>query len=263
MGKSMREGIHKSSKFIEIHFTTYLVALGYILTGHYLNLMIFFSLLLIHELGHCLAAFLCHVFVKKIIFYPYGGKTVLEDYLNRNIHQEFFIASAGVIIQFAYYLLICLLHQKYFIRTYTMELFTLYNREIIFFNLLPIYPLDGGKIISLLFQHFMPYQKANYLSIITSFLTIILFFLLPLYHHNYSTVIIFSILLYYLMKFYQNRRYLYQKFLLERYLYPEKNLRLKKIAKITRMYRNKIHLIKKNKTYYPEKEYLSWYFKPK
>ena len=148
----MRERSNQNNSIIQIHPSFYIIALGFVLTGYYLNLIIFTSLILFHEFGHFTAAKLCQAKVKKIVIYPYGGKTILEDYLNRDIHQEIFIASSGVIFQFIYYLFICFLHQKYFIRTYTMNLFTLYNSQMIFFNLLPIYPLDGGKIVLLIIE---------------------------------------------------------------------------------------------------------------
>ena len=148
----MRERSNQNPHLIKVHPSFYIVALGFVLTGYYLNLLIFTSLIIIHELGHFIAAKLCLAKVKKIMIYPYGGKTILEDYINRDIHQEIFIASSGVILQFIYYLFFCFLHQKYFIRTYTINLFTLYNSQIIFFNLLPIYPLDGGKILLLIIE---------------------------------------------------------------------------------------------------------------
>ena len=169
----MRERSNQNSHLIKFHPSFYIVALGFVLTGYYLNLLIFTSLIIIHELGHFIAAKLCLAKVKKIMIYPYGGTTILEDYINRDIHQEIFIASSGVILQFIYYLFFCFLHQKYFIRTYTINLFTLYNSQIIFFNLLPIYPLDGGKILNRCLYLLFSYQTANILTIIFSLINII------------------------------------------------------------------------------------------
>lgn len=259
----MRERSNQNNSIIQIHPSFYIIALGFVLTGYYLNLIIFTSLIIFHEFGHFIAAKLCQAKVKKIVIYPYGGKTILEDYLNRDIHQEIFIASSGVIFQFIYYLFICFLHQKYFIRTYTMNLFTLYNSQMIFFNLLPIYPLDGGKILNMLLCITFPYKLANLLTITVSLTNIILLFTIHIYQYNYSNLMIGLILLYYLYLFYQKRKYLYQKFLLERYLYHLNYPKLKIIKNINQMYKNKSHLIYHHKKYQEEAIVLNQYFKNK
>lgn len=259
----MRERSNQNSHLIKVHPSFYIVALGFVLTGYYLNLLIFTSLIIIHELGHFIAAKLCLAKVKKIMIYPYGGKTILEDYINRDIHQEIFIASSGVILQFIYYLFFCFLHQKYFIRTYTINLFTLYNSQIIFFNLLPIYPLDGGKILNRCLYLLFSYQTANILTIIFSLINIILLFTLRIYQYNYSNLMIIFILLYYLSLFYQKRKYLYQRFLLERYLYHLNYTTLKIIPNLNKMYKNRSHLIYHHQKYQEEAEALDQYFKKK
>ena len=261
MGEQMRKGTTQSKIIIKFHPSYYLMALGFILTGYYLNLIIFTVLILVHECGHIIAAKLCKIKVKQTIIYPYGGKTILEDYINRDIHQELFVASFGVITQFFFYLLICFLHQKYFIRSYTMNLFTQYNSQIIFFNLMFIYPLDGGKILNMIFCMFFPYQLANSLTVFISLINLFLLIIIHIYEYNYSNLMILLILFYYLLTFYRKRKYLYQKFLLERYLYSINFIKKKKISNIKKMYRNRTHLIKKNKTYHQESEILEEYFK--
>lgn len=254
----MREGNTTNQKLkIEFHPTYLIMSLGFILTGHYLNLIVFTSLILIHELGHYLAAKLCHIDTHQIIIYPYGGKTILKDYLNRNIHQEFFVAAAGIIQQFLFYLVICKLHHLGWIRTYTMNLFTNYNQQIIFFNLLPIYPLDGGKLIHLLLCLYFPYYLASLLTSILSFILIIFIVILNIYQYNYSNFMILILLLNYLWKFFQKRHYYYQKFLLERYLYSITFPKIKIIKNPKWMYRNRTHIIKKAHSYQEEKEVLN------
>lgn len=259
----MRERPSQNSCIIQIHPSFYIIALGFVLTGYYLNLIVFTSLIIFHEFGHFIAAKLCRARINKIVIYPYGGKTVLESFLNRDIHQEIFIASSGVIFQFIYYLFVCFLHQKYFIRTYTINLFTLYNSQIIFFNLLPIYPLDGGKILNILLSIIFPYKTANILTVILSIINIFFLFKIHIYQYNYSNLMIIVILLYYLYLFYKKRKYLYQKFLLERYLYHLNYPKLKIIKNINKMYKNKSHLIYYQQKYQQENTVLMKYFKNK
>lgn len=255
----MRERKYKSQK-LKFHPTYYILALGFILSGYYLNFITFTTLIIIHEFGHVLAAILCKVKVKQIIIYPYGGKTIIETYLNRCIHQEIFIASFGVITQFFFYLILNKLYQFCLIREYTMNLFTLYNSQIIFFNLLPIYPLDGGKILSSCLNLFIPYQQANHLTILISLLNIFSISIMHIYKYNYSNIMIFLLLAYYLYQFYQKRKILYHKFLLERYLYQIKFPKIKIVKDIHHFYLNKSHILKKEDKFLEERKVLNDFF---
>ena len=93
---------------IEFHRTYLIMALSFILTGYYLNLIVFTSLILIHEMGHYLMAKLFKFNVVKVIIYPYGGMTKLDDMVNRDISEELLVTTAGVIVQYLFYLFILL-----------------------------------------------------------------------------------------------------------------------------------------------------------
>jgi stage IV sporulation protein FB len=236
------------------------MALGFILTGYYLNLIVITSLILIHELGHYLTAKILKFRVDKIIIYPFGGLTKINDLINKNINEELLIASAGVIVQFLFYLLIVYLNKLGVIREYTLNLYTIYNREIIFFNLLPIYPLDGSKIFNLLFSEIVPYKLANKLTVLLSIIFLVLLFWVDIYNYNYSYFMIIGVLLTYLVKFIKELKYIYNKFLLERYLYNIKYSRNKIINNYHKMYKNANHIFKINNGYMNEKKYLAKYY---
>ena len=260
MGEPMRKGNCQKLK-IEFHRTYFIMALGFVLTGYYLNLIVFTSLILIHELGHYTMARLNHFQVTKIIIYPYGGITKINSIINCDINEELLIATNGVIWQYLFYLGISLLFSHGFLREYTYHLYTLYNQQIIFFNLLPIYPLDGSKILNLLLEKYFSYRLSNQLTIWISFLGLIFLIILNIYQYNYSNIMILILLLTYLYQFYQKRKYLYQKFLLERYLYAIKYPKTKIITNIHKMYKNKNHLFYYHNHYIKEKDYLNILFK--
>ena len=246
--------------YLEFHNSYIIVALGFILTGNYLKLLIFTSLILVHELGHFLTATILKVKVKKIVIYPYGGITKLDTIINLEIEKELLIALSGIIFQYLYYLLIIYLHHLYIIREDTLTLYTLYNREMIFFNLIPIYPLDGSKILNLLLSKIFPLNISNWITIIISFINILLLITLNIYQLNYSNIMIYLLLLTYLYKFYQKRKYLYHRFLLERYLYKINFKQIKIIKNYHFMYKNRTHLLIENNHYIQEKDFLKKIF---
>ena len=137
---------------IEFHYTYIIMALGLVLTGHFINLIVFTSLIIIHELGHYITSIIFKYKVDKIIIYPYGGVTKLNTIINTNITKDLVVAVSGIIFQTLYFIIIFFLYKNNIIREYTYNLFLLYHKSMLVFNLLPILPLDGGKIFLLLIE---------------------------------------------------------------------------------------------------------------
>ena len=242
------------------HYSYIIMAFGYVISGYYINLIAITSLLLIHELGHYTTAKLLKFKVLKIIIYPFGGITKINDLINKDINEEILVATSGVIFQFIFYLIIVYLNHINIIRDYTLNIYTLYNNQIIFFNLMPIYPLDGAKIVNLLLSKLFNYNLSNKLTIIISLIGISLFILTKSYNHNYSYIMVLSVLIIYNYKFIKQLKYIYNKFLLERYLYNISYPKIKIISNGNKMYKNNSHIIKINNNYITEKKYLSKYY---
>ena len=204
---------------VEFHYTYIIIAISFILTGYFSNLLIFTSIIIIHELGHYLIAKLNNLNPEKITIYPFGGITRLNIPINTKISKELMIALSGVIFQSIYYLLILFLYKNNIIRTYIFEIFKNYHYSILFFNLLPIHPLDGSKIINLIMSKYLPYKLALKLTIVISIITAIIIIKINYYKFNYTTILIITIIIDNLIKYSKNINYYFNKFLLERYLY--------------------------------------------
>ena len=248
---------------IEFHYTYIIIALGFILTGYFHNLLVFTSIILIHELGHSSIAKLNKLNVEKIIIYPYGGLVKMNNLINTNINKELSVAIAGISFQTIFFIIIVFLHSNGFIRDYIFNLFTMYNKNIFIFNLLPIHPLDGSKILNLLLSKILPFNISNKLNIIISFITLIVTIFINYYEFNYTTFLIVGIILDNLIKYYKELKYLFNKFLLERYIYNITYKKRKKINQLNNMYKEKYHILKENSTYITEKQALSRKFKRK
>ena len=89
--------------------------------------------------------------------------------MNLNISpiKELLILLGGPIFQFT-----ALIILNYLFPT-KQEIINYYHYSILLFNLLPVYPLDGGRIINLLMQIFITYKKGFKLSIIFKILDLI------------------------------------------------------------------------------------------
>ena len=201
--------------------------------------------------------------VEKIIIYPYGGLVKMNNLINTSINKELLVAISGIMFQTIYYLLITILYYQGIIREYIYDLFTIYNSSILIFNILPIHPLDGSKILNLLLSKILPFNLTNKLNIIISLITLIIILFINYYNFNYTLILTFGIIVDNLIRYHKHLKYIFNKFLLERYIYNFTYNKTKKINKLNNMYKEKYHILRENNTYITEKQALSHKFKGK
>ena len=211
------------------------------------------SLIVIHELGHFIAALILGFNVDKIYIYPFGGVSKFNIDLNESIYKEFIVLIMGPLFQILFFIL---LNNISYFNSYS-ELLKVYNYTIIFFNLLPIYPLDGGKLLNLLLSINISYKKSFNISIFISYLTITIIFIIYLFNNiKLNILVILSFLIFKVFTENKNKNYLFDKFLLERYLNKYSFKKRKSVNDISEFIRMKKHIIKRNDRYYSEKEIL-------
>lgn len=187
--------------------------------------------------------------------YPLGGISKFFLPLNASFFKELIILIAGPLSQLlASYVLIKIFPQ------HSNAIYN-YNLGILIFNLLPIYPLDGGKLIHLLFSTIMPFEKSLRIAIAISYLTTTTYFFINLKTLTISVLLISIFLTYKVTEEYKQIKYIYEKFILERYLNDYNFKKSKLITNYKNFYKNKRHLIIENNRYYLEKEYLEKKYK--
>lgn len=245
-----------SSK-LKINSICYFIFLSFLLTGFIKNILLIFCIVLVHELGHIFFLKWFHYEIVKVEIFPFGGITTTEKMINSPINKDLLIYMGGMFFQVLLYFFFTFLYQKGFILENTYTIFNYYNKSILFFNLLPIRPLDGGEIFLLFIQKFFPYTKTLTLANYTSVFFFILFILYNI-KSNLNQLIIISFLLYKIIDFYRKREYFKNKFLLERYLYtiPYKKIEHDEIQDIELLKKETLHFFKNKEKYKHEKEIL-------
>lgn len=231
-----------------------------VLTGLFRQFSIFFGLLFIHECGHFLTGYFLGWKLDKIYFYPYGGYSKFITKVNQPLWQEFFVLIMGPLFQCLGYFVFL----QIFTRTQDLTLLSNYHYGILIFNLLPIYPLDGGKLLSLILSFFQPYLKSLKITFFFSFLVLFFLFFFSI-RELYQTNLLFLTILLFSKLLEENKKkdYYYQRFLLERYLEPIPFRRRKIVSNIKEMYRDRKHLFYFNRNYHTESEILNDFFQKK
>lgn len=138
-----------------------------------LNIFLYaFIFVFFHELTHILVAKKFGIKCEKIIITPIGQIAFLKDIQYLSKSKKLLIVSSGVILNFILAFIFSLFSSE------KMQLFKNINLSIAFFNMLPIYPLDGGRFLQYYLSGKMGDLKANFLiKKISIFISSILFFL--------------------------------------------------------------------------------------
>lgn len=204
---------------IQIHPLLWIVIAISIATAHFLELCMLLGVIFIHEMGHALAASYFSWRIKKIVLLPFGGVAEMDEHGNRPLKEEAIVVIFGPLQHLWMMIAAFLFFHLSWIPKDRYQLFVQYNLMILIFNLFPIWPLDGGKLIFLILSLKKAFPNAHRLTLIISFAFLILFSFLILitapYHIN--VWIIIGFLYFSLYHEWKQRRYVFIRFLLERY----------------------------------------------
>ena len=181
---------------IDFHFTMYFVSMLLLISGYFKFYIIILTIVLVHELGHFLAAIFLNVNVERIIVTPFGCVSIFESSYNLSITKEFLITIAGPLLQLMF-LGAFIYSSNFFYFNYNLEIFFIkYNIIILVFNLLPIWPLDGAKLLYLFLNIILPFKISHNLIIFISLINTIIFCLVAyLLDLDYNSLLVMIFLI--------------------------------------------------------------------
>lgn len=174
---------------LRIHPLTYVFLLILILTGFGSVLIPYILSITLHELAHAYAAKKLGYRLNKIWILPYGACVSFKN-LCFSPRDEIKIAFAGPIVN-ALLLAITVMLWWIFPQTYVLTYtFALSNFSLMIFNLLPAFPLDGGRILTsilkLKFKEKNVYKISFAINLIFSLIFLIIFIISAFFEINFS-----------------------------------------------------------------------------
>jgi stage IV sporulation protein FB len=198
-----------------------------IATAHFLEVCLLLAIIFIHEMGHAAAASFFSWRIKKITLLPFGGVAEMDEHGNRPLKEETIVVIAGPLQHVWMVGLAYVLFSFHLIPEDLFRLFISYNLMILLFNLFPVWPLDGGKLLLLLLSLKNSIPRAHRLTLILSFFSLCFFSLVILLaaptHINVWVIIAF--LYFSLYHEWKQRHFVFMRFLLERYYGKKTGLR--------------------------------------
>ncbi|MGO4271069.1 M50 family metallopeptidase [Paenibacillus sp. TAF58] len=136
-----------------------LIMIGSTITGYFLEAVTLFGIVLVHELGHLAAAKGFGWRVREVQLLPFGGVLIVDELGTVPTREELIVSLAGP-LQHVWMILVALLMKwvdgganswwDYFIEA---------NLMIGLFNLIPVLPLDGGKVMQSLLGYLLSYHN--------------------------------------------------------------------------------------------------------
>lgn len=187
-------------------------------TGTFISLFIILSIVIIHELGHVMMALFFKWRIRRIMFWIFGGVMETEEHGTRPLHEELLVTLAGPVQHVFIYILYFILDRLTLFPESLLAMFFFYNTVILIFNLLPIWPLDGGKLLLYGLALLFPFRKAYNLVLVWSVCVCLIgflaLFMIP-FHLTLFFVICFLLLEN--ISEWRRRYYVFMRFLLNRY----------------------------------------------
>lgn len=163
-----------------------------------------FLCVVLHELGHALVAKHFHIKTEKITLLPIGGMASFEK-LPDSPKQELFIVIAGplvnaVIAILLYFILpvqdliqlnfteILEVLMRYNLQSFLFFLFIV-NVGLVLFNLIPAFPMDGGRMLRALLAMKISRVKATKIASTLGLMIALIFFLVGLFYSPFLMII--------------------------------------------------------------------------
>lgn len=164
--------LYINNSFIEIKYSFLLIIAFAIITKSYdfINVLLFSSL---HEMGHIASLFLLGGKFDSITL-EYYGIGLKHSFCMKPLHEFLFLIS-GILVNLIFVIINCKRQ---------------INLALLFVNVLPVYPLDGGRILKLVFNRIFNLAVSDKAYNCVSVFVIILLIALTIYIKSASLALI-------------------------------------------------------------------------
>jgi stage IV sporulation protein FB len=220
---------------VRIHPVFWLVLGAGILTGHFWEVVTVFFIVIVHECGHTFVALRFGWRLESVEILPFGGVAKVDEHGTRPLKEEWWVTIAGPLQHLWLPIISFSLLGSSFWNAENHHIFMERNWMIFAFNLLPIWPLDGGKVLLLLLSTRFPYQKAYRFALILSSLFLLMMTFWVIYQTafllNYTVIALFLVASIY--KEWKQQQYVFMRFLLERWNRKDRPLKPMKDITVT------------------------------
>jgi stage IV sporulation protein FB len=219
--------IKNSSKYFYIHPLFYFVLIVAIFTQNLKKVAILYMIAVIHELFHLIIARNFKIKIECVKVMPFGITLKIKDNYIPKPEHEIIVAIAGPFSNALMMFIAFFVKIYYLLDTDDITFFIFANIVIGVINLIPVLPLDGGRILKAILTIQWGFIKAfnftlKVTKIISFFLFILGIYMLYLTRFNFSLLLIAAFLIFNIANERQNNNLMVMK---EIVYYKEKLLK--------------------------------------
>lgn len=183
---------------IKINIFMAIIFILFFLFGYTAEVLITVLTVLIHELFHSFTAKKLGFKVDEVEIFPFGGIAKFQSLNSASPKEEIFICMMGPLSNFLIMIIfmgIKSIYSDFHLIDYIIKI----NKLMLLINILPVFPLDGGKIIRAVLSLFIGYKsstvKLTYITYILCTIIIVCDILYGLtYNIIYTSLIVVFIL---------------------------------------------------------------------
>ena len=154
-----------------------------------------------HEFGHIFAGRLFGIQAEKVLLFPIGGIALIKD-IPKTHEEEFILAIGGPLVNMIFviiigslsYLSVLIMGPNWFSNfLYTL---TIINAVMALFNLIPAYPMDGGRVLKSIIWKYTNQEEATVKAAFIGQIFAVILFVLSIYFSQFVMLFI-SVFLYF------------------------------------------------------------------
>lgn len=192
----------------------------------------------LHECSHFLTAKLCRVEVESFVFLPFGFYAKMPKLERARPLSQFLVVLMGPLSYFPAVAILTLLYRTGILSAYSYSYGCQAALTILLFNLIPLYPLDGARLLEILIARHFDEYKTRIMRIAITLLAYIGLFIICLRENQLIVLIFLTVSTFTEVLFFRKK---YVQFLLYRLFDETKRpLRVVRKARIFRYFNNKL-----------------------
>lgn len=185
---------------IQINFSLLPILILGLFFGFLRELAILFFIITLHELAHSLTSKYYGYETEKIELSLFGGAVKTDEIIFLEPKKVILISIVGPMLNFAFFFVSISISKVFGINNDLLNFFIYANLSLGIFNLLPVLPLDGGRMLRACLNKSLELKEATFTTVfIGNIVCMILFILgtiLVTRSHNGIVLIVFSVYLY-------------------------------------------------------------------
>ncbi|MDO4535793.1 MAG: peptidase M50 [Clostridium perfringens] len=200
---------HKSMVGLNLKISKWLIPqfIIFFILGLDIKFIICFFFIVLHEISHLVVVKLMHIKTGEFKLHCLGATLEIKDYSNLSLKEQIIICLAGPV--FNILMSITFFIAFYFLKNSFLLLIVEVNLVLAIFNIMPMYPLDGFKLLVSLFSLKLSYVSANKVSNVISYIVNIILIIVSiifLIHKNISGIFIIIICFFSIFKTFKDRK---------------------------------------------------------